>query len=150
MSTLEQRRAAVVVTIDLRTLKDKLSAIGITVPDQVKVKQMMSAIRIGLPPNASRLRIASAFLRMYRAEKDDVRWAVYAYDRYISPQEPSTYMLEQRSVPAIVREEVARIRQAIPGAKIRVYALARDPWLEVSHHDERYFIRGWDGDRILL
>jgi hypothetical protein len=125
-----------------------LAAIGINVPDQIKVKRMMEAIRLGLRPTATQRRIDWASWRRRQAFDRNIHWAQYDYDAYLRGMN-HPLLLENVHVPDVVRADADRIKQAIPTVELHVHALKKDPWLECRLGKKSCFVRGWMGDRIL-
>lgn len=70
-------------------------------------------------------------------------WLTCAYDDYVRrpPSDP---------VPLAVQKMVRDIKAVAPKAEFRVQYLYKDPWIHVEEGAERYYLRGWIGDTIIL
>lgn len=149
MSTQKQRLHALAETRKL-TLAERLKAIGIGVPDQDKVRNMMEAIRIGLSPYAPQWRVRWAWNRRKGAGIAMMFWSTHSYDDFLAGKFRAHLLREEASVPVGVQNDAEHIRAAIPEAVLVVCALQSDPWLMVSLGGESLFVRGWIGDKILI
>ena len=65
-----------------RPLTARLAAIGITVPDQEKVRIAKEAMRRGLKPNASALRVRLAQFGRFLAWLRDVKYVPFEWEEY--------------------------------------------------------------------
>lgn len=131
-----EKKVAVHARSGASLLKIKLEGIGIPVPDQGLVGEMMEAGRLGFHPLfTSRRRVRWAFLRRALASP----FTVFTYEEFIASHardwggEP----------PWEVRKTVGTIRRSIPGAEIRIFATYDDPWLAVGEFGEHLVVHGW-------
>lgn len=123
-------------------LKSMLRVIGVAIPDQSRIPQMMAATRIGLHPHASRPRIALAWYRKYKYRK--TTYKIYEYDVFTRFNGETRLAYAWGGMPPEqVERSVASITKLIPDAKCFVHATQDDPWLEVRYAQESVFIHCW-------
>lgn len=146
MSTQEKRLE--VLTETRKPLAERLSSIGIAVPDQRLVAHMMEAVRLGLPPQSSEWRVRWAWIRR-NLTRDRVRWQLYDYKRYASTE--NLYGVQDyRPIPLAVQDIAGRISRYDPSIKLKVHALFVDPWLSADDGLSSVFVTGWMGDDVLI
>lgn len=152
MSTVVQKLDAPRVPLPVTSLRESLEAAGVTIPDQVRVRRMMEATRLGLWETASERRIQWAwFRRAHRAPWTKFEWRRYTTAR--CPAHPSMTLSSQWGgiIPAEITRRVATIQKSVPQAKITVYATYIDPWVEVScEGDEPLIVGGWIKGKVII
>ena len=137
MSTQERRQEA--LELQRKPLMQRLKDVRILVPDQKKAAHMMEAARLGLPVNASRLRVRTAWWRRWAGPD----WTIFDYDAFVSDPKRNDY----GGLPLAVSNHVERLRAAVPDIKLKVHARIEDPWLLT---DDGIILRGWMFGSIVL
>jgi hypothetical protein len=117
------------------TLTERLSAMGIAVPDQHVIGNMMRAAQVGLRWGASEEKIVEKALEV---GTEDFR--VFSLIEY-SGVDNGTYGFP---MPHDVKDHVADLQQKIPEAEIRIHAVKKDdPFVEVTLGNESVFTMAW-------
>ena len=122
----------------IHPLAQRLTVIGISVPDQQNIPRMMEATRLGLKPTASRTRIACALFRRLGCWFNEIEYCPFDYDLFMTAG--ATY---GGLPPQEVQDSVALIQSQMPSAQIVVHATYDDPWLAVRDGGEEVVIHGW-------
>lgn len=117
----------------------RIAGLGIHVPDQERVAQMMELTRLGFSPYTTPRTWERRLMRLVRAR---VRYRVFNSVVEHAPEAEHW----GGHMPLELREAAERIRHALPAAKVRIYALRKDPWVSVALDDEEVFIGGWYPD----
>ncbi len=125
------------------SLESKIRSLGIPIPNQSKMLQMMEAARIGLPPTASALRIRIAWYRRWKSED----YTVFAYDKFVECDPSNNYgsiaYVWGGMPPEVVDKHVKLIRANYPEIDHEVPAKKDDPWHVLVDGDERLVLHGW-------
>lgn len=122
------------------SLADRLRAIGIVVPDQVKAARMKEAMRLGLKVTASDRRIRFAYWHKLVALMNTRIYVVY--DSAMYDGDSRDY---GGKMPDSIRAD-AESGGALSGVRVEVHAMYEDPWLVIADEHESLIIHGWYRD----
>ena len=127
------------------TLKVQLEKAGINIPDQIRVKRMMEACRLGLPLDSTEKRITGAWLRrLVYSPWEYLEWDAYIEESRFVP--PDQYFDEwDHSIPLQIIDRVNVIRDATMGAIVLVRSTPRTSWIQAGSEEypEQYMLGGW-------
>jgi hypothetical protein len=144
MSTVAARAASPVIEWPESrrlTLAEKITALGITVPDQKRAAYLMEVNRLGLEDGVSKWWLKVSPRRLFAPT-----WAGLDYT-YFERVGHADYQAPR--VPDTVQATARKIREKMPNARLAVLAKYSDPWLKVIDDDshESLILAGWDYDR---
>ncbi len=132
MSTATARMQAPRVAVALETTEEVLGRLGYS-PDQKRARCMMEAGLLGLDPNRAHW---SKNLITRMLSGGQVR-EQFAYDKYAAT---APLWEVYGEVPDTIKSAVARIRAALPNARVVVHTARSDPWITV----DELVVFGWD------